>query len=101
MRQLEKRELIQVLVKAYNTILTDYYYFPEVVLAGNQRIDREAFDAMLAEGFLQQTKRDAFGGFYVLTPKAYQMIYEQVTGRQVSKKKKPAPKMVQASFSFC
>ncbi len=94
------RELLPVLVKALHTTVTDYYYFPEVVFAGRQRIDREAFDSMCAEGFLQKTKCDAFGRFYILTPKAHQLIYEQVTGRHSYKRKKPAPKMVQASFSF-
>ena len=95
------RELLPVLVKALHTTVTDYYYFPEVVFAGRQRIDREAFDAMLAAGFLHQTKRDTFGRFYTLTPKAEQIIYEQVTSRHLYKKKRPAPKMVQASFCFC
>lgn len=94
-------ELLPVLVKALHTSVTDYYYFPEVVLAGNHRIDREVFDAMLKAGFLQQTRKDAFGRFYALTPRAQQVIYEQVTGRSVYKKKKPAPQVVQASFSFC
>lgn len=97
----EHRELLPVLVKALHTTVTDYYYFPEVIFAGSQRIEREAFDAMLAEGFLQQIRKDAFGRFYALTPKAQSLIYEQVTGRHVYKKKKPAPQMVQASFCFC
>lgn len=97
----DHRELLPVLVKALHTTVTDYYYFPEVVFAGRQRIDRDAFDVMLAEGFLEQTKKDAFGRFYILTPKAHQLIYEQVTSRHVYKKRKPAPKMIQASFSFC
>ena len=97
----ERCELLPVLVKALHTTVTDYYYFPEVIFAGRQRIEREAFDALLAEGFLQQIKKDAFGRFYALTPKAHQLIYEQVTSRHIPKKKKPAPQMVQASFSFC
>lgn len=95
------RELLPVLVKALHTTVTDYYYFPEVVFAGRQRIDREAFDLMLAGGFLYETKRDAFGRFYTLTTKAQQLIYDQVTVRHGHKKKKPAPQMVQASFCFC
>jgi len=95
------RQLLPVLVKALHTTVTDYYYFPEVVFAGRHRIDREAFDLMLAEGFLKEIRRDAFGRFYTLTPRAHQLIYEQVTSRHVHKKKKPEPKMVQAQLHFC
>jgi hypothetical protein len=95
------RELLPVLVKALHTTVTDYYYFPEVVFAGRHRIDREAFDLMLAHGFLKEVKHDAFGRFYILTPQAHQLIHEQITGRHTYKRKKGAPRAVQASFCFC
>lgn len=100
MRRLEKCELLPVLVKAYNTTVTDFYYFPEVVFAGRQRIDREAFDQLLANEWLHEIKRDAFGRFYQLTPKAHQVIYEQLISRHTAKRKKPAPIAVQARFCF-
>lgn len=88
MRQLENRELIQVLVKAYNTTLTDYYYFPEVVFAGRQRIDKDAFEFLRAEGYIQELKHDSFGRFYKLTKKAEATIYAVTAARQQPKRKK-------------
>ena len=96
MRQLEKRELIQVLVKAYNTILTDYYYFPEVVFAGRQRIDKEAFDYIKSEGYICEIKHDSFGRFYKLTKKADELIHEVTTARPIPKRRKSAVLVAQA-----
>lgn len=96
MRQLEKRELIHVLVKAYNTTLTDYYYFPEVVFAGRQRMDKEAFEYLKAEGYISQMKHDAFGRFYKLSKKAEDLIHTITTARPVPKRKKSAVRAAQA-----
>ncbi len=90
MRPLEKSELIQVLVKAYNTTLTDYYYFPEVVFAGRQRIDKEAFDFIRAEGYIKELRRDSFGRFYTLTKKAVTEIQAATSARPQAKRKKRA-----------
>ena len=96
MRQLEKSELIAVLVKAYNTTLTDYYYFPEVVFAGRQRIDKEAFDYLKAEEYIREIKHDSFGRFYKLTKKAEQLMYSVTATRPQTKRKRPAPMAAQA-----
>lgn len=88
MRQLEKSELIHVLVKAYNTTLTDYYYFPEVVFAGRQRIDKEAFEYLKAEGYLYEIRHDSFGRFYKLSKKADSLISAITTVRHQPKRKK-------------
>src|SRR5688572_22032076 len=96
MRQLEKRELIQVLVKAYNTTLTDYYYFPEVIFAGRQRMDKEAFEFLKIEGYIREIKHDSFGRFYTLTKKAEDLIHAVTTMRPVVKRKKSAAFAAQA-----
>ena len=98
MGRLQNRELLSVLVKAYNTTLTDYYYFPEVIFAGRQRIEREAFELLRSQGLIQQVRHDSFGRFYTLTSKGEQMIYELLMARAHTKRKNATPAAVQASF---
>ena len=100
MGRLKNQELLSVLVKAYNTTLTDYYYFPEVVFAGRHRIERELFDHLRHEELVTPIRHDSFGRFYTLTQKAEQMIYAHLVGRAGAKRKREVNDGAQARFCF-
>jgi len=68
------QELLHVLVSLYNQSIQTYYYFPEVILCGRQRIDRECFEALLAADFITAYKADSFGKYYRLSKKGEQFL---------------------------
>lgn len=68
------QELLHVLVSLYNQSIQTYYYFPEVILCGRQRIDRECFDALVAADFITVYKADSFGQYYRLNKKGEQFL---------------------------
>lgn len=53
-----------------NKFVETYRYLPDVVLSGGNFIEKEAVDQLLAEGYLQEIKKDAFGQFLGLSCRA-------------------------------
>lgn len=87
MHQPENRYLLSLLVKAYNRPILDYYYFPEVIYVGRQKMDREDFEYLLAEGLIGEYKHDAFGRFYTLTKKAEELLFLNIAAKAARKKR--------------
>jgi hypothetical protein len=48
--------LLQLLVSVYNQSIQTYFYFPEVIICGRQRLERDDFDQLLAEEMVQPYK---------------------------------------------
>jgi hypothetical protein len=71
MHQPENRTVLRLLVKAYNCAITDYFYFPEVIYAGTQKVERTDFEFLLSEGLIQLSKFDSFGRYYRLHKAAF------------------------------
>lgn len=66
--------LLPLLVRVYNQSIQSYYFFPDVILCGNHRLDREAFDLLLKKGCLYPYHTDSFGRLYRLTKKAEALL---------------------------
>jgi hypothetical protein len=99
MQQPENKHLLSLLVKAYNQTITDYYYFPEVIYAGAQKIERSDFDLLLSEGLIRVFKYDSFGRCYRLSKKGEQQLQQQHLAKPARKKALPVP-LTQGCFYF-
>ena len=73
-RRVEHKELLQLLVKVVNRPVTDYYYFPEIVYAGRQKIERSELDFLLAEALVILKHFDSFGRYYQLSQKGESLL---------------------------
>ena len=91
MQQLVSKQVLHLLVKAYNRPIQDYFYFPEVILLDKQRMEKEDFELLLSEGFLKEYKYDSFGRFYRLSKKAEDLLYAEVVSKAAKKKQPPIP----------
>ena len=63
------REFLHLLVSIYNQSIQNYFYFPEVILCGRIRMERESFEQLLTAGFVAVYKADSFGQYYRLSQK--------------------------------
>lgn len=99
MRQPENKHLLSLLVKAYNQAITDYFYFPEVIYAGAQKIERADFETLLSEGLIQLSKYDSFGRYYQLSKKGETLLHEQRVAKPHRKRPTPVP-LTQGCFYF-
>lgn len=100
MPQQANTAILALLLKAYNRPVKDFYYFPEVIMVGRQRIEPEEFAQLIAGGYLQQTHRDSFGRFYCLTEKAKQLLHESLQPKQGKNRKKQGFQAAQGSLKF-
>jgi hypothetical protein len=80
--------LLQLLVSTYNQSIQTYFYFPEVIVCGQVRWDREDFDELLANDFLEPYKADSFGRWYRLSKTGEAFLFQASFRRR--------PKMPQA-----
>ena len=90
MRQPQNKHLLPLLVKAYNQAITDYFYFPEVIYAGTQKIERTDFETLLSEDLIRLVKYDSFGRYYQLSKKG-ELVLQQHLAKPVKKKAPPVP----------
>lgn len=90
MRQPDNKYLLCLLVKTYNRAITDYYYFPEIIYAGAQKIERADFELLLSEGLISLSKFDSFGRYYRLSKKGDQLL-QQYFIKPIKKKPVPVP----------
>jgi hypothetical protein len=96
----ENNSLFRLLVIVHNRSIRNYFYFPEVILADQQRIDRSDFNYLVQEGFIEEYGHDSFGRFYKTSTKAESTIHMLAGARQVTKKKKTKPSGRQGCLSF-
>ena len=91
MQQPESNHVLQLLVKVYNRTITDYYYFPEIIFAGAQKIERADFDFLLAEGYIHKQKFDSFGRYFVLSKKGETAMHHQLSLKHHRRKTTAVP----------
>src|SRR5688572_3355 len=91
MSQIVHKQLLSLLVKVYNTAITDYYYFPEIIFAGPQKLERPEFDRLLEDGFIKISKHDSFGRYYRHTKKCEILLHQQLVSKQHRKKSNSIP----------
>lgn len=92
--------LLQLLVRVYNQSIQSYYFFPEVILCGTQRLDREAFDLLVRESFLVAYHTDSFGKLYRLSRSAEDLL-RQYTQRRRHRVQRGKMRPAQIHFAFC
>jgi hypothetical protein len=100
MHQQDNRTLLRLLVKAYNSAILDFYYFPDVIFAGRQRIERDEFLQLQTEGYLTLYKHDSFGRYYTLSKKAEDLLYTSVVLKTAHRRKKEMPPEQQGRLCF-
>lgn len=98
MHLLANRDLLRLLVKVYNDTITDYYYFPEVIYAGAQKLERAEFEYLFSEGLISLFKFDSFGRYYTLSLKGDRLLRQLQT--KPAKKKLPTVPLTQGCFYF-
>ncbi|HEY1023477.1 MAG TPA: hypothetical protein VGE06_14250 [Flavisolibacter sp.] len=93
------QQFLQVLVSLYNQSIQTYNYFPEVILCGRLRIERECFEALLHADFITAYKTDSFGKYYRLNKKGEQYLL----AFSFRRRQKPATALLaqgQRAFAF-
>lgn len=59
-------------------VLETYYFFPDMILAGNTQLERTDFEYLVSEAYVIQTSSDNFGKQYALTFKAEQILSDSI-----------------------
>lgn len=98
MRQPENKHLLSLLIKAYNQLITDYFYFPEIIYAGSQKIERTDFEVLLSENLISLSGFDSFGRYYRLSKKGDALLQQQLAKRV--KRKASSMPLTQGCFYF-
>ncbi len=94
------KQTVALLVRVYNYSIQVFYYFPDTIIVGKKKLEREEFNFLLSEGYLSEYKVDSFGKIYRLSNKAEQLIYHTVTTRQFHSRKKIIVIHNQGSLNF-
>ncbi len=76
------QSLLRLLVRVYNQSVQFYYYFPDVIICGQQRLEREEFEYLLGGGYLTAYHTDSFGKLYHLSGKAERFLHENLQKRR-------------------
>ena len=98
MRPSENTNLLRLLVKIYNCTITDFFYFPEVIYAGAQKIERTEFDYLLSQNLIALSKFDSFGRYYTLSKKGDRLLRQ--LQHKCPRKKPFAVPLTQGCFYF-
>jgi hypothetical protein len=96
----EYTSLLRLLITIHNRTIRDYFYFPDVVLADHQRIDKDDFFYLKQEGYIEEYSHDSFGRFYRASAKARQLIQQVFAVKQGIKRKRIKIKSMQGSLCF-
>lgn len=93
MSQPVNTSLLALLLKAYNKEVKDFFYFPDFVMVGRQRIEPQELQLLKNGGYLQQTGSDSFGRIYKLSVKAENELFRHLAAakKQHRKKKVESP----------
>ncbi|HEX8316193.1 MAG TPA: hypothetical protein VF609_14425 [Flavisolibacter sp.] len=76
------QSLLQLLVRVFNQTIQYYYHFPDVIICGHQRLEKEEFDHLLSAGFITPYHTDSFGKLYHLSKKAEAFLQENLHKRK-------------------
>ena len=71
-------ELLHMLVSAYNQSIQTYFYFPEVIICGQQRLAREVFNVLAAKGFVTVYRADSFGCYFRLSKTGVDFLFHSL-----------------------
>ena len=93
------QELLHLLIKVYNQAIQYYYRFPDVIICGNRRLEKEEFDLLLSEGYIVSYYTDSFGKLYRLSKKGERFLHENL-GKRKSKAIVRTTSSLQVSFPF-
>lgn len=74
--------LLHLLVSIYNQSIQTYFYFPEVILCGRQRLERQDFALLLELQFVQAYKADSFGRWYRLSRSGEEFLIQSLFRRR-------------------
>ena len=87
-------------MKVYNQFIQTYFYFPEVIICGSSRLEKEEFDLLLSHHFIIAYYTDSFGKLYRLSKKGEAFLHESLSMR---KYKAPVRKKtaIQINIPFC
>ena len=88
MQQLTDKQTLALLVKVVNCTIQDFFYFPDVIIVGKRKIEREEFHFLLSEGYIAYYRADSFGRFFRLTDKAEAYINSVIGQKQTYYRKK-------------
>lgn len=91
--------LLQLLVRVYNQSIQFYYHFPDVIICGNLRLEREEFDFLLKGGYLETYHTDSFGKIYRVSKRAELLLYQSL-GRRRYRHSPVAKQNAQAALPF-
>jgi len=94
------QRLLQLLVRVINQSIQSYYYFPEVIICGQHRLEKEEFELLLSEGCIEPYYSDSFGKLYRTSAKAERVLQHNVCKRRHKLSPQRGP-MVQTSLPFC
>jgi hypothetical protein len=74
MSQPNPEQVLQLLQTINYSGLETFKNFPDVVMAGKQRVNKEDVDYLFDQGYLEEQKTDSFGKFLKLTKTARDLI---------------------------
>ena len=100
MNQLTDKQALALLVRVVNCTIQDFFYFPEVIIAGKRRMEKEEFNFLIGEGYIIRYKSDSFGSFYKHTQKAERFICHFIASRHTHYKKKRKAPVKQGLLQF-
>jgi hypothetical protein len=74
MSQPNPEQVLELLQTINYSGLETFKNFPDVVMAGKQRVNKEDVDYLFNQGYLEEQKTDSFGKYLKLTEIARQFI---------------------------
>jgi hypothetical protein len=86
MQNKRDKELFSLLVRVYNNSIQCYFHFPDVIIYGNHRLERQEFEQLLSGNYIAPCYADSFGKIFRLTKKAEILLHLQ----RNKKKRRPA-----------
>jgi hypothetical protein len=94
------QRLLQLLVRVINQSIQSYYYFPEVIICGNHRLEKDEFEFLLSEGYIESYYSDSFGKLYRTSAKAERTLLHNLCKRR-HRLVPQNNRVIQASLPFC
>lgn len=87
MNELTIKQTIALLVRVYNYSIQVFYFFPDVIIVGSQKMDRADFNFLCSQEYIAEVKADSFGKYYKLSSKAEDYIYQTVSKHFANKRR--------------
>jgi hypothetical protein len=91
--------LLQLLVRVYNQSIQTYFHFPDVIICGKHRLEKEDLDLLLIECYIEAYYTDSFGKLYRLSKKGQQFLQLNLHRRK-ARSFHPMPQPGQVSLPF-